>query len=45
MHVDVPRLEYDKLSESRLAESSAKMHERIGVGRQRQSERFSNTGS
>ena len=40
IHVEVPRVEYEKLSESRLGESSATVRERVEVARQRQRERF-----
>ena len=38
-------MKYEKLSESRLGESSATVRARVEVARQRQRERFSNTGS
>jgi len=40
IHVEVPRVEYEKLSQSRLGESSAAVRERVEVARQRQRERF-----
>ena len=45
IHVEVPRVEYEKLSESRLGESSATVRARVEVARQRQRERFTNTES
>jgi magnesium chelatase family protein len=44
IHVEVPRVEYEKLSESRLGESSATIRARVEVARQRQRERFGNAG-
>jgi len=43
IHVEVPRVEYEKLSESRLGESSATVRERVEAARWRQQERFTNT--
>ena len=40
IHVEVPRVEYEKLSESRLGESSATVRARVEVARQRQHDRF-----
>ena len=45
VHVEVPRVEYEKLSDARLGESSASVRARVEVARQRQRERFSNSGS
>jgi magnesium chelatase family protein len=45
IHVEVPRVEYEKLSESRPGESSATVRARVEIARQRQRERLSNTGS
>jgi len=45
IHVEVPRVEYEKLSQSWLGESSATVRARVEVARQRQRERFSNSGS
>jgi magnesium chelatase family protein len=42
IHVEVPRVEYEKLSESRLGESSATVRARVEAARQRQRERFTN---
>jgi magnesium chelatase family protein len=36
----VPRVEYEKLSEARLGESSSKVRERVEVARERQRARF-----
>jgi magnesium chelatase family protein len=43
IHVEVPRVEYEKLSEVRLGESSATVRARVEAARQRQRERFTNT--
>jgi len=40
IHVEVPRVEYEKLSQSRLRESSATVRERVEAARQRQRRRF-----
>ena len=40
IHIEVPRVEYEKLSESRLGESSATVWARVEVARQRQRDRF-----
>ncbi len=40
IHVEVPRVEYDKLTNQRLGESSATIRERIEIARQRQISRF-----
>jgi magnesium chelatase family protein len=40
IHVEVPRVEYEKLSENRLGESSAKVRERVEAARARQRMRF-----
>ena len=45
IHVEVPRVEYEKLSESRLGESSATVRARVEAARQRQRERFGDTGA
>jgi magnesium chelatase family protein len=41
IHVQVNRVEYDKLSDDRLGESSNIVRERVEIARQRQRERFS----
>jgi magnesium chelatase family protein len=41
IHVEVPRVEYDKLTNQRLGESSATIRERVEIARQRQISRFS----
>jgi magnesium chelatase family protein len=43
IHIEVPRLNYDKLSNDRLGESSAVIRERVQAARQRQLERFAGT--
>jgi len=40
IHIEVPRVDYEKLSSDRLGESSAAIRERVEVARQRQRERF-----
>ena len=40
IHVEVPRVEYDKLSDERLGEPSADVRERVEAARERQRERF-----
>jgi len=40
IHVEVPRVEYEKLSESRLGEPAATVRERVEVARDRQRVRF-----
>jgi magnesium chelatase family protein len=45
IHVEVPRVEYEKLSESRLGESSARVRARVEAARERQRVRFSSNGS
>jgi magnesium chelatase family protein len=44
IHVEVPRIEYDKLSEKRLGESSASVRERVEAARKRQRDRFNSDG-
>ncbi|MEI6289239.1 MAG: YifB family Mg chelatase-like AAA ATPase [Chloroflexota bacterium] len=41
IHIEVPRVNYDKLSSDRLGESSAVIRARVQAARQRQTERFS----
>jgi len=41
IHIEVPRVEYDKLSDSRLGEPSSTIQRRVETARQRQRERFS----
>src|SRR5512135_1243888 len=40
IHIEVPRVEYEKLSDERLGEPSAAIRERVEAARQRQRERF-----
>jgi magnesium chelatase family protein len=40
IHVEVPRVEYDKLSDRRIGESSEKIRERVETARERQRIRF-----
>jgi len=44
IHVEVPRVEYEKLSDSRSGEKSAVIRERVEAARQRQRERFMSGG-
>ena len=41
IHIEVPRVEYDKLSDKRLGETSAAIQKRVESARGRQRERFS----
>jgi magnesium chelatase family protein len=43
IHVDVPRLEYDKLTEQRLGESSETVRARVETARAKQRTRFDGT--
>ncbi len=43
IHIEVPRVDYEKLSSDRLGESSAAIRERVQAARQRQTERFTGT--
>ena len=43
IHVEVPRVDYEKLSDDRLGEPSAKIRERVERGREAQRERFAGT--
>jgi magnesium chelatase family protein len=43
IHIDVPRVEYEKLAGDRLGESSAKIQERVEQARERQRGRFVGT--
>jgi magnesium chelatase family protein len=43
IHIEVPRVNYEKLSSDRLGEPSAAIHERVQAARQRQLERFAGT--
>ena len=45
IHVEVPRVEYEKLSETRLGESSATIRVRVEVARDRQRVRFDSGGA
>jgi magnesium chelatase family protein len=44
IHIEVPRIEYQKLSEKRLGEKSSTIQERVEIARQKQLERFSRDG-
>ena len=43
IHVEVPRVEYDKLSSDRLGEPSARIRARVESARERQRQRFAGT--
>jgi magnesium chelatase family protein len=43
IHIEVPRVDYEKLSSDRLEESSATIRQRVQAARQRQLERFAGT--
>jgi magnesium chelatase family protein len=40
IHIEVPRIEYEKLADDRLGESSSKIRERVEAARERQRQRF-----
>ena len=42
IHVDVPQVEYDKLMDDSLAESTTSIRNRVETARQKQQDRFSN---
>jgi magnesium chelatase family protein len=44
IHIEVPRVEYDKLSDSRLGESSSAIQARVERAREIQRQRFAATG-
>jgi magnesium chelatase family protein len=44
IHIEVPRVDYEKLSSDRLGESSASIRERVQAARERQRIRFTGTG-
>jgi magnesium chelatase family protein len=43
IHIEVPRVEYEKLSDERLGEPSAAIRERVEAARDRQRQRFAGT--
>jgi magnesium chelatase family protein len=43
IHVEVPRVDYEKLSSDRLGESSASIQERVQAAQERQRIRFEGT--
>jgi magnesium chelatase family protein len=43
IHIEVPRVDYDKLSSDRMGEPSAAIRARVQAARQRQTERFAGT--
>jgi magnesium chelatase family protein len=45
IHLEVPRIEYDRLADHRLGEPSAKVRERVSEARERQSARFTPNGT
>jgi magnesium chelatase family protein len=44
IHVEVPRIEYEKLADRRAGEPSAAIRARVEAARKRQQERFAGTG-
>lgn len=44
IHIEVPRVDYEKLSDSRLGEPSAQVRSRVEAARERQRARFADTG-
>jgi magnesium chelatase family protein len=44
IHVEVPRVEYEKLADERLGEPSAAIGARVGAARERQRQRFAGVG-
>ena len=45
IHIEVPRVDYEKLSKDQLAESSASIRQRVETARQVQRERFTNSSA
>ena len=45
IHIEVPRVEYEKLSSDRLGESSETVRGRVEAARQRQRDRFGDAGA
>ena len=45
IHIEVPRVDYEKLSGDRLGETSESIRQRVQAARDIQNKRFSNTGS
>ena len=45
IHIEVPRVDYEKLSDDRLGEPSAQVQARVEAARERQRERFDNRPS
>ncbi|MBT6294922.1 MAG: ATP-binding protein, partial [Candidatus Magasanikbacteria bacterium] len=43
LHTEVPRINFDKLSQNELAESSASIRERVEAAREKQERRFKDT--
>jgi len=43
IHIEVPRVDYEKLSDSRQSESSAEVNKRVEIAREIQRQRFANT--
>jgi magnesium chelatase family protein len=44
IHMDVPRVEYEKLSDERMGEPSSAIQARVEAARERQRQRFGDTG-
>ena len=42
IHIEVPRVDYEKLSDDRLGEPSAEIRVRVEAARERQRQRFAN---
>ncbi len=45
IHVELPRVDYEKLSDDRFGEPSASVQDRVESARERQRERFNQNGS
>ena len=45
IHIEVPRLDYEKLSGNKMSETSETIRQRVQAARERQRIRFSNNGS
>ena len=45
IHIEVPRVDYEKLSGDRMGESSETIHARVQAARDIQNKRFSNNGT
>ena len=45
IHIEAPRVDFEKLSEDRVGESSTSIRQRVQAARERQRQRFSKNGS